>query len=435
MRLISTSGRAPHATFREAALRGLAPDGGLYIPDAWPSLAPEELESWRGSPFPDVASALAQRLLADEFAPGVIDELVRRALDFPVPTVPLGDDLYLLELFHGPTMAFKDFGARFLGRFFGHLLEERREQATLLVATSGDTGSAVAHGFTGVANVRVVILYPKGKVSPFQEAQMATLGGNVTAVRVPGVFDDCQRLVKRAFQDADLAALRLSSANSINIGRLLPQSFYYVASYLAATSAPGERVIFSVPSGNLGDLTAGLMARRIGVPIDRFVAATNINDVLPEFLETGVYRARPSRTTLSNAMDVGDPSNFPRVLHLCGGSADGVRGQVDGIVVREDGTRAAIRSAWSRYQRVLDPHGAVGYSAATAWRQAHADRREKVIVLQTAHPAKFGDVIREELGFEPGLPPHEQDWRERPLLASDLPDARSETFRDFLLAL
>ncbi len=435
MQLISTAGRAPRVTFREALLQGLAPDGGLYIPVSWPAVTPSELESWRGQNFPSLAVRLAHRFLSDEFPPDLIERLVRASLDFPVPTVPLSEGLFLLELFHGPTMAFKDFGARFLGQFFGHLLAERGERATILVATSGDTGGAVAHGFAGVQSVRVVVLYPAGKVSPFQEAQMATLGGNVAAVRVPGAFDDCQRLVKSAFRNPALAHLRLSSANSINVGRLLPQSFYYVASYLAATDAPEARVVFSVPSGNLGDLTAGLMAKRMGLPIRQLIAATNANGVLPEFLATGVYRARPSVATLSNAMDVGDPSNFPRVLHLCGGSVEGVRAQIDGVLISEAETRHAIRTAYARHQHVLDPHGAVGYAAAMRWKQANPAVEEPIIVLQTAHPAKFGDAIRQELGFEPDLPPGERGWKDRPLLAVDLPDAGDGTFRDFLLGL
>ncbi len=435
MQLISTNGRAPRVNFREALLQGLAPDGGLYIPIEWPEVSPGEFESWRALPFPSLAARLAQKFLTDEFAPDVTERLVRAALDFPVPLVPLSDGLFILELFHGPTLAFKDFGARFLGQFFGHLLATRGERATILVATSGDTGGAVAHGFAGVPGVRVVVLYPAGKVSPFQEAQMATLGGNVTAVRVPGAFDDCQRLVKSAFQDPALAKLRLSSANSINIGRLLPQSFYYVAGFLAATRAPGARAVFSVPSGNLGDLTAGLIASRIGLPIRRLIAATNANDVLPEFLATGVYRARPSVPTLSNAMDVGDPSNFSRVLHLCGGSVEGVRAQVEGILVDEDETRRAIRTAYARYHQVLDPHGAVGYAAAVRWTESAPTLDGPTIILETAHPAKFGDAIQQELGFQPDLPPGERGWRDRPLLSIDLPDGREHTFRDFLVSL
>ena len=284
MRLTSTNGRAPEVGLRRAVREGLAPDGGLYQPTALPDVSGADLAAWRGLPFASVARHLAQRLLDGEFSPEAIDRVVGDALDFPVPVRPLGDGISLLELFHGPTLAFKDFGARFLARLFSEILAEDGDHATVLVATSGDTGSAVARGFAGVPRTRVVVLYPAGKVSPFQEAQMATIGGNVTAVRVHGVFDDCQRLVKAALLDPDLAPLRLSSANSINIGRLLPQMFYYVTSHLAVAAAPSSPVVFVVPSGNLGNLTAGVMAARMGLPVSRFVAATNANDVLPEYL-------------------------------------------------------------------------------------------------------------------------------------------------------
>jgi threonine synthase len=344
----------------------------------------------------------------------------------------LEERLFALELFHGPTLAFKDFGARFMARLFGHALAERGGHATILVATSGDTGSAVARGFAGVPGVRVVVLYPAGKVSPFQEAQMATIGGNVDALRVPGTFDDCQRLVKAAFRDPALSALHLSSANSINIGRLLPQSFYYVAGYLAVAGASGQPVVFSVPSGNLGNLTAGVLAARMGVPIAGFIAATNVNDVLPEFLTSGRYRARPSIATISNAMDVGDPSNFARLLYLSDGSVDTMRKYVRGERITERETRDAIRRAYGRSGLVLDPHGAVAYAAARTY-VASTDERHPVIALLTAHPAKFGDAIRAELGFEPQLPEQERDWLSRPVLATDLADTRFDTFRRWLL--
>ena len=434
MQLASTSGRAPHVSFVDGLLNGLAPDGGLYLQTALPRFSLGQLQSWRGLAFDRLAVELAQRLLAGEFAPTVIERLVADALDFPVPTVQLEDRLFALELFHGPTLAFKDFGARFLARLFGHVLAERGEHATILVATSGDTGSAVARGFAGVLRVRVVVLYPAGKVSPFQEAQMATIGGNVQALRVPGTFDDCQRLVKAAFLDPTLSAMRLSSANSINIGRLLPQSFYYVASYLAIAGASDQPVVFSVPSGNLGNLTAGVLAARMGVPVARFIAATNLNDVLPEFLASGTYRARPSVATLSNAMDVGDPSNFVRLLNLSAGSVDQLRQLVRGERITERETRDAIRHAHGVSGIVLDPHGAVAYAAARRYLNSTSDAHP-VIALLTAHPAKFADAIRDELGFEPPLPEHERDWRSRQLLATDLADTRFETLRGWLATL
>ncbi len=433
MRLESTRGKSPAVTFREAVLRGLAPDGGLYLPVSLPRLEPSEIEAWRGLPLAAIAIRLTDRLIGDEFAREVIEELAADAFNFPAPTVPVESQVAVLELFHGPTLAFKDFGARFLARFFGYLLRARDDGATILVATSGDTGSAVANGFLGVPNVRVVLLYPKGRISPFQEAQMATLGGNVRALRVPGTFDDCQRLVKTAFLDPSLAGLGLSSANSINIGRLLPQSYYYVASYLSATRRASEPVVFCVPSGNLGNLTAGVIAQRLGLPVRRFIAACNVNDVLPGYLSTGAYRSRPAVPTLSNAMDVGDPSNFPRLLALHGGRLASMQANLIGRTIDDRRTRATIKEVYARTGYLLDPHSAVGYAAAQdELTSARSD--ELVVTLATAHPAKFGDAIREELGFAPPLPPALQDWTERPSLAIELPDTEYDSLRDFLVS-
>ncbi|MBE3072919.1 MAG: threonine synthase [Acidobacteria bacterium] len=433
MLLESTRHQSPPVTFREALVRGLAPDGGLYLPTRLPRIDPAQLDSWRGLPLAAVATRLAERLLDDEFPREVIRELVGDAFSFPAPTVTVEDGFAILELFHGPTLAFKDFGARFLARFFGYLLLERHDRATILVATSGDTGSAVASGFHGVPNVRVVLLYPRGRVSPFQEAQMATVGGNVRALKVPGTFDDCQRLVKTAFLDETLAGLRLSSANSINIGRLLPQSFYYIASYLSVTRAADDGVVFSVPSGNLGNLTAGVIAQRMGLPVRRFIAASNVNDVLPSFLANGEYRARSAVRTLSNAMDVGDPSNFPRLFELHGGSLTAMRENLAGIAIDDQRTRETIRDVYARTGYLLDPHGAVGYAAA---REFARTRRAgaPVVTLATAHPAKFGDALAEELGFSPPLPAGHQDWAERPNVALELPDAKYVSFRAFLVS-
>jgi threonine synthase len=432
MILSSTRGGAPPATFRQALLQGLAPDGGLYLPTSIPSIGRDVMASWRGLPLADVAVRLMTHLIGDEFETGDLSDLVRDAFNFPAPTVTLGDGVSVLELFHGPTLAFKDFGARFLARVFGYLLRDRGDHATILVATSGDTGSAVAQGFHGVPRVQVVILYPAGKVSPFQEAQMATLGGNVRAVRVPGTFDDCQRLVKQAFLDDRLAALNLSSANSINIGRLLPQTVYYVTSWLEAGGAEAGDVVFAVPSGNLGNLTAGVIAQRLGLPVGRFVAATNLNDVLPEYLRSGTYRARPARPTLSNAMDVGDPSNFPRLAQVHGEALDTMRANIVGVTVSESDTRRTIRDVYRADGYLLDPHGAVGVTAARQMRAETGEHRP-IIALATAHPAKFGEVVREELGFDPELPEAWRDWRSRTVRAHDLSDLDEGTLRRYLL--
>lgn len=431
MILHSTAGRSPSVTFREALLRGLASDGGLYLPTTLPHLDLDTLRAWKPLSFSQIAVRLAGSFMADEFPADVLERLVADALNFPAPTVQTAPKQYVLELFHGPTLAFKDFGARFLARFFGHLLDQRRAVATILVATSGDTGSAVAHGFYGVPRIQVVVLYPRGKISPFQEAQMATLGGNIVALRVPGTFDDCQRLVKEAFLDPSLDELELSSANSINIGRLLPQMFYYVASYLAVADLDADEVAFSVPSGNLGNLTAGVMAQRTGIRVSRFVASCNINDVLPEFLQTGVYRARPSVETLSNAMDVGDPSNFPRLLEMHAGSRRVLRDNIAGTVVTDEETRSTIRRVYETSGYMLDPHGAVAYLGAERLRMVHGFNGITV-ALATAHPAKFADAIADQLGIEPELPPHYRDWATRPSFATDLPSTNYKEFREFL---
>jgi threonine synthase len=432
VKLASTRHAAPVATFREAVLRGLAPDGGLYLPTSLPPIGPDVMASWRGLPIGEIAARVLTHLIGDEFDREALASLARDAFDFPAPSVRLDAALSVLELFHGPTLAFKDFGARFLARVFGHLLKERGDHATILVATSGDTGSAVAQGFYGVPLVQVVVLYPAGKVSPFQEAQMATLGGNVTAIRVPGTFDDCQRLVKQAFLDERVAALNLSSANSINIGRLLPQAVYYVASWLDAGGGEAGAVVFAVPSGNLGNLTAGVIAQRLGLPVGRFVAATNLNDMLPDYLRTGASRARPARPTISNAMDVGDPSNLPRLIELHGHALDALRANVVGLSIGEAETRRTIREVYRDAGYLLDPHSAVGVAAA---RRARTDLRERrpVIALATAHPAKFGGVIREELGVGPEMPDPWRGWESRVVRAEELEGLDYESFRARLL--
>ncbi len=431
MILRSTRLTAPTVTFREALLRGLAPDGGLYIPIQLPPVPPGVLASWRGLPLGEVAVRVLSHLVGDEFDRAAFDALVREAFNFPAPTVALGPRLSVLELFHGPTMAFKDFGARFLARTFGHLLAERGDHATILVATSGDTGSAVAQGFFGVPRVDVVVLYPAGKVSRFQEAQMATLGGNVRALRVPGTFDDCQRLVKQAFLDDRLAPLNLSSANSINIGRLLPQAVYYVASWLDGGGPEAGEVVFAVPSGNLGNLTAGVIAQQLGLPVGRFVAASNVNDVLPDYLATGTYTAKAAVATISNAMDVGDPSNFPRLSQLHAEALARLRGNLAGWSVTEEETRRTIRQVYRDRGYVLDPHAAVGVAAALHLQHVEQEQRP-IVSLATAHPAKFADVIRQELGIEPAIPDAWRDWESRPLRAEDLADLDYDTFRKVL---
>ena len=406
--LISTRGGSTGGSwsFREALFLGQAPDGGLFVPASLPRpprgrFTPGALA---GLAFPERAFLAAQHLLGSEIADDVLRAVIHDALDFPVPLREVEPGIHMLELFHGPTHAFKDVGARFMARMMSALRDDHAPPVTILAATSGDTGGAVAHAFHRQPGVRVVVLYPLGKVSPRQEAQFATLGGNVTAVAVRGTFDDCQRLVREAFSDPALnARLALTSANSINIGRLLPQTFYYLHAWaeLAQTAAVPQ-LVFSVPSGNFGNLTAGLIARRaLGMSLARFVAATNDNSVVPEYVARGDYRPRPSVATISSAMDVGDPSNFRRILHLFGET-----GSVPFTASSwtDHQTRACIRDLWNRRGIAIDPHTAVGLLGLRGeMRRRGADARG--VVLATAHPAKFAETVEPLIGRELPVPP------------------------------
>lgn len=387
MRFVSTAGKAPSASLEQALFAGPAPDGGLYVPETIPTITPPT----KGS-VGDTACAVAKMLFADDVDSGTLETLVRGALDFEIPLVPLDDGISSVELFHGPTHAFKDVGARFMARLMLHYLDG---EATVLVATSGDTGSAVAHAFLGLDGIRVVVLYPRGKVSALQRRLFTTLGENVSSLSIDGTFDDCQRLVKQAFADDELE--RLVSANSINVGRLLPQTFYYFHAY-AQLGAP-ESFDVCTPSGNFGNLTAGLMAKRMGLPVSRFIAATNVNDVVPEYLQTGTFEARPSAETLSNAMDVGNPSNFARMLWLYDNDADAMRRDVIGRAYTDEQTRETIRSVHERLGYVLDPHSAIGYMGA------HASDASTRVFLATAHPAKFRETVEPVIGRAVALPP------------------------------
>ncbi len=431
---VSTAGRAPRAGLAEAVRRGLAPDGGLYFPRRLEHLPPAFFAELAGMDLAESASRVAEHLMAGELEGGALRRIVREALDFPIPLVALTERLRILELFHGPTLAFKDVGARFLARLLAETSGGARtgeRTLTVLVATSGDTGGAVAQAFFGVAGTRVAVLYPRGQVSPLQERQLATLGGNVRAFAVDGAFDDCQRLVKAAFADRELAGrLDLTSANSINVGRLLPQVFYYVhaAGQLAADGVD-DPLLFVTPSGNFGNLTAGLIAKRLGLAC-RFVAATNVNDAVPEYLETGVYTPRPSRRTISNAMDVGDPSNFVRILHLYGGDLDALRADLSGRRYDDAATRRAIAGVDREHGYLMDPHTAVGVLAA---RDALAGDLDSVaVVLATAHPAKFREVVEPVVGREIDLPPRLAERLDHPLLSEPLANDAGELKRRLL---
>jgi threonine synthase len=399
---LSTRGKAPSVSFKEAVRAGIAPDGGLYVPSKLERRTDAFWSALRGKSFHDISIAIAQELAGDEFDDATLTNLIREALNFPVRLVELEKDLAVLELFHGPTFAFKDFGARTLARFLA--LSERVDAAsggsrvegiTILVATSGDTGSAVAHAFLGVKGTRVVVLYPEGQVSAIQEAQFATLGGNVNAVAVTGTFDDCQRLAKEAFADASLnSRVRLTSANSISLGRLVPQIFYYA--YAAVQSRPGTPLVMSVPSGNFGNLVAGVMAWKLGAPIDAFAAPTTVNDTVPRYLNTGRVEPRQSVPTLANAMDVGNPSNLERLQWLFNGDLSKMRALISSAPHTDDQVRSAIAELHKKYGYIADPHTAIGYLGAKG--------RPHAIFLATAHPAKFREVVEPIIGATVPLP-------------------------------
>ncbi len=393
MRYHSTNNPAHRVDLKEAILRSLPPDNGLYMPDTLPVLGDDFWRIWRDLSFQEIGYAVAEAFFGEDVPEDALAGIVDGTLEFDAPVVSLAEHDHILELFHGPTLAFKDFGARFMARLMGWLTRDEDRELTVLVATSGDTGGAVASAFHHVEGTRVFILYPKGKVSGLQEKQLTTLGGNIHALEVDGSFDDCQRLVKSAFLDRDLSErLNLTSANSINLARLVPQSFYYIHSSRQVEATPA----FVVPSGNFGNLTAGLMAHRLGLPVAGFVAATNINDVVPEYLASGDYRPRPSAATISNAMDVGSPSNFARMQAIFGKSWEEMKAVIDGFAFDDATTRNAIREVWETHRYAIDPHGAVGWLAARRWRESHPGI--PTITLETAHPAKFLDVMEEELG-------------------------------------
>ncbi|HPQ00383.1 MAG TPA: pyridoxal-phosphate dependent enzyme [Termitinemataceae bacterium] len=447
VRYYSTRDPSHYVDFRTAALTGLAPDGGLYIPEEFPAYRGAVRNSLHTMSFLEIAFETIRPYVQGEIPDSVLQDLVASAYPFTAPIVPVGDRL-VLELFHGPTAAFKDFGARFMARAFSYLRRNEDKPLHILVATSGDTGGAVADGFFQVEGISVTVLYPRGRVSPLQERQIAGLGGNIQALAVEGSFDDCQRLVKAAFGDRRLQQkLVLSSANSINVARLIPQAVYYAAGAGrlwgghydtdgAATPRlegkaeeqrvvkkgipQGSRVIFCVPSGNFGNLTAGLYAMEMGAPIQGFIAATNINKTIPEYLENGVYTPRTSVATISNAMDVGAPSNFERMkAHW---SYEALRSRIQGVWVTDEATRETIQEVKKQHGYVLDPHGAVGWRAVDHLLRDKKLRveEEPLAVLATAHPAKFSEVVEDLVGPVP-LPEALQKALERPVLSQVIP--------------
>ncbi|MFC5051752.1 threonine synthase [Rubritalea spongiae] len=395
MQFYSTNNKDLRVDLKEAVIRSLPADNGLYMPETITPLPASFWENWREMSLPELGFHVAKQILGDSIPEDALRDIVNEAINFDAPVVKIAEHTHVLELFHGPTLAFKDFGARFMARTMAYLNRDDDSMLTVLVATSGDTGGAVASAFHNVEGTRVIILYPKGGVSDLQEKQLTTLGGNITALEVDGSFDDCQAMVKANFLDRDLMEkYNLTSANSINISRLIPQAFYYFNA--ARQLEEGKEPVFVIPSGNFGNLTAGLLAQKLGLQVRHWVAATNINDTVPRYLADGNYEPLPSSPTISNAMDVGAPSNFARMKDLFGDDWEAMRENISGLAFGDDETREAIKAVKANTGYTIDPHGAVGILAAEAWHQASPE--DECIILETAHPSKFLPTMEEELG-------------------------------------
>ncbi len=402
MKYYSLNNQAPKVSFKEAVIRGIAPDRGLYFPENITPLPSSFFENIEDLTNHEIAFNAIHQFVSNDIPNDKLKGILAQVLDFDFPLVEIENNVAALELFHGPTMAFKDVGARFMAHCLGYFSEGATNEITVLVATSGDTGGAVANGFLGVEGVRVVILYPSGKVSDIQERQLTTLGKNITALKVEGTFDDCQKMVKTTFLDTDLLQkMQLTSANSINVARWLPQLFYFLFAYKRAKSK-GKEIVFSVPSGNFGNICAGIMVQRLGMPVKHFIAATNVNDTVPEYMKTGNYDPKPSTATISNAMDVGDPSNFIRIRHLFNDDLEALRQHLTSYSFTDTETKEAMVTIFKNNQYIADPHGAVGYLGLKKYQEKHPESYG--IFLETAHPVKFLDVVEETIGQELEIP-------------------------------
>ncbi len=432
MELYSTNNKEHKVSLKRAVLEGLSPDGGLYMPSRIPKLPPKFFEKIQDLSFQqiafEVAKCLTQRAIPDQD----LKEIVNDAINFDAPLVEFAPNTYSLELHHGPTLAFKDFGARFMSRLTSYFLQGTKQETTILVATSGDTGSAVASGFYKVPNINVVILYPSGKVSEIQEMQLTTMGANITTLEIEGVFDDCQALVKKAFVDSELKqSLNLSSANSINIARLIPQSFYYFHAYaqLKRKNPKTLAPIFSVPSGNFGNLTAGLFAQKMGLPVQKFIAATNANDTFPQYLHTGNYEAKPSKATISNAMDVGNPSNFARMKELFP-THEEMQTHIDSNSYSDEATKETMLKIQQTSNYTLEPHGAVAYLGLEEYR---TNPETPGILLETAHPAKFKETTEQATQTTIEIPERLAECMQKEKKATVMPN-NFEKFKHLLLS-
>ncbi|SKB57588.1 threonine synthase [Maribacter arcticus] len=402
MKFYSLNNTAPEVSFDIAVVNGIAPDKGLYFPEEIKPLPSSFFEKIESLSNEEIAFTAIQQFVSGLVPDNVLKDILKEVLDFEFPIVEITPNIGTLELFHGPTMAFKDVGARFMAQCLGYFSRSSKNKITVLVATSGDTGGAVANGFLGVKGVNVVILYPSGKVSDIQERQLTTLGQNIKALEVEGTFDDCQAMVKNAFLDKDLLAhMKLTSANSINVARWLPQLFYFLFAYKQAKSK-GKEIIFSVPSGNFGNICAGLVAQRLGMPVNHFIAATNVNDTVPQFMSTKEYSPKPSKATISNAMDVGDPSNFIRIRHLFKDNFEELEKNLSSYSFDDNQTKEALKEIYSLNGYIADPHGAVGYLGLKKYQTQYPNTYG--IFLETAHPVKFLDIVEETLSEKLEIP-------------------------------
>ncbi len=428
MRYYSTNKLVPLVSFKEAVLKGLPDDNGLYMPEKIPHFSNGFLKIIPEMSFQEIAFESARLFIEDEIGDNDLRDIIEDAFNFDIPLKNVHDNINVLELFRGPTLAFKDFGARFMARIMGNLLLSDDREINILVATSGDTGSAVAQGFLGVDGIKVTLLYPKGKVSKIQEQQLTTIGQNITALEIDGTFDDCQLLVKTAFLDRELNnKLNLSSANSINIARFIPQSFYYTYAYSRLVEK-SKNIVFCVPSGNFGNLCGGLLAKKMGIPIAGFIAASNANDIVPNYLKTAQFSPRPSVQTISNAMDVGNPSNFSRILDFYGDDQIKIKKDIRGISFNDEQTKELIKEVYAKYNYLMCPHTAIGYGGL----KHLLNPGDLGIFLSTAHPVKFKDVVEQLISKEVAVPERLQKIIEREKQAITM-NKDFENFKSFLL--
>lgn len=433
MILYSTNNKDLRVSFKEAVFNSMPQDKGLYMPVEIPQLDADFIQNIEQYSLPEIAYKIASTLLKDEIPAVDLKALIEDAINFDAPAVKLDDQTFVLELFHGPSLAFKDFGARFMSRVMAYFLNDGEQLLDVLVATSGDTGGAVALGFLGVPNTRVTILYPEGKVSPIQELQLTTNGNNIRAIEVKGTFDDCQALVKQAFADPELnSKFRLTSANSINISRLIPQTFYYFNTYAQLKKQGIQDVIFSVPSGNFGNIGAGLLAYKLGLPVKQFIAATNINDTVPRFLESGIYQTRPSSQTYSNAMDVGAPSNWIRIMDLFDQDIDKLKEVVTSYRFNDEETLKGIKNLDEKLNYVACPHTAIAYLAIEKYREENPAENSAAVFLSTAHPCKFPDIFPAGIAAKIDIPEQVTALESLPKHADQL-EADFDGFKRYLL--